>query len=260
MKTLKTLIFVAILALMPFVFNGCGGSKNTTKSSEPKTEPKQTLVLKPENLVIWKEELLPSLNKSDLLYFYNTYEIELSGSFPKLDKINLKDGALSSMDTIFYVTKIVPAYTIGRVEDIQRDEDGTIIRMSIWFDYTDGTYKLNYTLEDYARWEESENAKSDRSIILNPIKDSGSFILNANARLLFKGQEADATATVKTMSNNYDNDRLQVKKTGKLTPQYVKGEAKGRSGGAVNQKDSQSPLNEKDGDIKTKSKKPYYFK
>jgi len=229
MKNSIVILFLALLGLA----SGCK-SKQPLVKQEPL--PQNVLNLRPENLVVWKQALREGLNKDDLLYFYNTHDIKLAGNFPKLDSLGgLQDGALSSMDTIFYVEKIVPAYTVGRVEDMTRDDEGTIIEMVVWFSFTDGTYKLTYTLEDYARYLEGESIKKGEKIIQRPIYDSGSFILNSQARLLFRGQEAGATADFVSNNGVYNKDEvLLVKRTGKVTPKFVKEKAEGKIGGVNN--------------------------
>jgi hypothetical protein len=220
---MKNRTVFGILMIAFFAISGC---KSTQPVVEQQFEPQQVLAEKPADLVMWYQSLRKNLNKNDVLFFYNSKEVELSGTIPKLGESDLKDGAINNMDTTFYVQKTVPAYTAGRIVDLKRDDEGTLIQLSVLFDIKDRTYTLTYVLEDFARYLEREAARKDSRISIQPVRNSGSFILNGQAKLLFQGKESDVLATTK----GNDDDRLLVRKTGKSTQIFVKEKAEGQLG------------------------------
>ncbi|MCX6754173.1 MAG: hypothetical protein NTV03_03925 [Candidatus Nomurabacteria bacterium] len=204
-------VFFGILMIAFFAISGCNSTKKLTKQPTTPTDSiKQTTNLKPQNLVLWRESLKKNLTKEDVLYFYNTFEITLKGKLSLNKELEVKDGGLVSSDTTYYFTRIIPAFTTSRVYDLRRDQDGTLIEGTFWFDKNDETYRLHYMMEDYARFLEYQAKQKNPNVQLNPIGESGSFILKNDAKIIFKGKEVEAEATIK----GFDDDRLWVKKTG----------------------------------------------
>ncbi|NVN97436.1 hypothetical protein HXX01_04400, partial [Candidatus Nomurabacteria bacterium] len=210
MKTTKIIFLVMIFLSICFIANAKKDRKK--KAEQPKVEvSSDTLYIRPLNLVTWVASMHQNLNVKEKIFFYNTYKIMISGTLPKIKDLLVKDGGFVNQDTVLYFAKPIPPFTPGRVEDIQRDATGTMIGLRVSFDLSDRTFKLNYLLEDYARAMEYENQKTDPSIQLNPVKDSGSFILSSDAQIVYKGQEAKASAAV---VGTKEDDRLLVKLTG----------------------------------------------
>lgn len=230
-KFLKFLFFAIIgigILLLIILNQGCTPERAIVATQK---EPTQVLNQRPPNLVVWRESIHSNIKKDDVVFFYNTYEIEVSGVLPKYEESDIKDGGFSSMDTVFYVIKTVPPYTPGRIEELTRDPDGILIKMKIKFDFDDKTYKLSYLLEDYARYLQNEEAQKKSRNTIYKVKDSGSFILDAAASLFFQGKESNVTASAKSE----DEDRLLVKDTRQVIPVTVKEQAKGMKSGQSNQ-------------------------
>lgn len=208
-------VFFGILMIAFFAISGCDSIKKTTKQQPTiiTDSIKPTINPKPQNLVLWRESLKKNLTKEDVLYFYNTFEITLKGKLSLNKELEVKDGGLVSSDTTYYFTRIIPAFTTSRVYDLSRDKDGTLIEGTFWFDKNDETYRLHYMMEDYVRFLEYQEKQKNPNVQLNPINESGSFILKNDAKIIFKGKEVDAEASI----SGSDDDRLWVKKTGNPT-------------------------------------------
>lgn len=229
------------------------GCKSTQIVGEQPRSENQVLNPRPPNLVLWKASIYQSLNTKEVIYFYNSYEIVLKGAISKYIDPVVEDGGFMTKDSIFYIERVIPAFTPGRVIDINRDKYGDIIQMVVKFDVKDESFKLSYMMEDYARYQEHLAQERNSRIVLNPITESGSFILKANAKIFFLGKEADVDAKI----NSTDDDRLLVKKTGNLSEVSSKETAKGMvgSGSTTNN----SPISTQKGvEVKDKGyKSPY---
>jgi hypothetical protein len=246
----STILFIALLAMV-----GCKSQKIATEQPQQISDGKETLNPRPANLVFWRESLKKNISKEDVVYFYNSCDIILTGKLPIYKELAIKDGGFVSSDSVIFFERIVPAYTPSRITDMRRDGDGTLLEQTVWFDKNDETYKIHYVMEDYARFLESQERILNPNIKLNPISESGSFILKNKAAIIFKGKEVDADATIKSS----DDDRLLVKKTGDVTPFYSTEKAGGRTDGNSTT-NTPAPISTQKGiEIKgnTGSKSPY---
>lgn len=253
MKTKPFSVIILFVALLATV--GCKSTKMAAEQPMTSDSTKQTVNLKPQNLVLWRESLKKNLKKEDVLYFYNTFEITLKGKLPLYKELEVKDGGLVSSDTIYYFTRIIPAFTTSRVYDLKRDKDGTLLEGTFWFDKNDETYRLHYMMEDYARFLEYQEKQKNPNVQLNPIGESGSFILKDDAKIIFKGKEVDAEAKIK----GFDDDRLWVKKTGDVAEIPSVETATGRTDGNSTTNTPTSISTQKGIEIKNNStsKSPY---
>lgn len=241
--------FLIIVIIASFL-----GSCKTTEQVPPRPEePGQALNPIPPNMVVWKEEFYTELNTSDSLRFYNNDSIILRGTVTSPNVI--KNGKLVIKS--HNVVRVIKPYTPGRPVKIIRDEFGTIIGMVIWYDQMDESFKIWYTMENFARWEEGEKKKKNpnANIVLNPINDPYSFILNGAAKIFFNGLESDVTAKSKNSFGTDDRLMFEAESIGDEDFKV----ATGRNGGSVTNTENE-PVDfglKKESGTKIQNKAPY---
>jgi hypothetical protein len=243
------LVVIGILLLLFAIINYSCTTKPSQKSPEQPKPETQALNPKKPNMYVWKEALYPELNKKDTLYFFNNDSIILRGTISNPPQIRNGKLAIKNSD----VVKIVKPYTRGLPDKIIRDDFGTMIGMVVWYSLQDESFKIWYTMEDYARWEEGEAFKKDPSVIRNPINDSGSFILNGSAKIFHNGLESDVIAKSKNVFGC--DDRLMVE--GDVTDDPVIDVAEGRNAGSVNNEPQPELLKKESVGVKGQGKMPY---
>lgn len=243
---MKTRMIFLIMIFLVIIF----GCKIKEKVPVIQKEESQALNPKKPDMVVWKEALYPELSKKDTLYFFNNDSIVLRGKISNPPKIRNGKLAMKNSD----VVKIIKPYTPGLPDKIIRDEFGTMIGMVVWYSDKDESFKIWYTMEDYARWEEGEAFKKNPSVIRYPINDSGSFILNGSAKIFHNGLESDVVAKSKNVFGC--DDRLMVE--GDITDDPVVDVAEGRNVKSVNNEPSSPELLKKENvGAKGQNKMPY---
>ena len=223
MKKQISLVVLTLLVSI-FMFVSCKSTQPLVQQQIAPIQPLKTEI----SLVTWYQSRRPELNKNDTLLFYNSLPIELSGTITKSYK-SIKDGALCNIDSVFNIMKTVPARTPGRLTDVKRDKSGQIIEMGVLFSVSDKTYTLVYMLEDYVRYIQSEASKKTSRPTNYPVYDSGSFILNASATLLFRGEQFKVNAVTK----GSEDEKLLVKDIGGRIVIDIKEKAEGQTTGSV---------------------------
>ena len=244
---MKKVIFLMMISLS--IIFGCKTQQATPATQ--KEEGGQALNPKKPNMVVWKEAFYPELSPKDTLYFFNNDSIILRGTISNPPQI--KNGKLLFKN--YGVVKIIPPYTKGRIDKITRDDFDTMIGMVVWYDNEDESFKIWYTMENYARWEELEKQKKDPTVVLNAISDPFSFILNGSAKIIHNGTESDVIAKSRNVFGC--DDRLMTEGEIKNDPVIVV--AKGRNGGSENYNEpvSNPELKKENSGAKGQNKMPY---
>ena len=164
---MKKIIFALIVGFVIVLGTSC--SKRVVVS-QSKQQPSQNI--QAEKPVIWKQAYYPKLAVGDQLQFFNSSDVIMAGSSSD-QTIALQDGAIHITDSILTITKTVSALTPGIIKMLKKS--GSQIQIIVaTFSQDDRTYELSF-----------------------PLKSDGSFTLNANAKLFFRGKEYKISASTR---------------------------------------------------------------
>lgn len=163
---MKKFIFALFLGLVLLI--GC-----VTPKKAVETQQSQPQKLEAEKPMVWRQILYPKLAVGDPILFLNSSEIIVDGDFSN-QTFFLQNGAIYRLDSIQMVTKTVPVLTPGTLVFMKKSGNGQIDGMNISFSQNDATYQFNFQL-----------------------KSDGTFTLNGNAKLFFKGKEYKVQVTTK---------------------------------------------------------------
>ncbi len=148
---------IILLTLLGFIVFGCSSLQQTVTP----VSQERALVDTP---IVWKQSYFDNVKIGDSLFFYNQDSIMIEKTFLE-ETIFPKNGNVKAIHKIIPVLKSVPALTAGRWISGIVSSSGEIKQMTISFSKRkETTYNLVFTKQE-----------------------DGSFLLEKNAYLVFKG-------------------------------------------------------------------------
>lgn len=201
-----------LLVVMSFV--RCSSVKKTTTEDTVKTTVDTSKR-------VFKQTMRTNITTKDSVALYTSDTIKLKKNLGQGYNY-VSHGVIYSIDSLFDILKTVSPYSIPGIATVMdRSTSGQIYRIVVSFSINDVTsYLFTFYREDY--YVKMLQGKTRR--VIAPAMDPASFVLDANATLMFRNVKYPVTASVTTANRcrllvEYNHSRYRVS---------VVGEAEGR--------------------------------
>jgi hypothetical protein len=135
----------------------------------------------------FKQEYFPEIKTKDSVLFYNADSIKIEKTFGK-KSFFVEDGVVKAVDSLSIVSKTVPKWTPSLWIAGQISPTGEIRTMLVSFSKYDIGYNLTYQKGE-----------------------SGCFILNNKAQIIFNGRRYDALVSTKDPTLLFYMERYEVR-------------------------------------------------